>query len=101
MGNDAVLRTCLVGLAAATFLTALCTHSWRKTAATYWIGMLAICGVVLPDWKFFDRPVSQWHTLVADDADPPPLMSVRIWFAQVVELHFQLSINQPMLFELL
>ncbi|XP_051126518.1 signal peptidase complex-like protein DTM1 [Andrographis paniculata] len=81
MGNDAVLKTCLVGLAAATFLTALCTHSLRKAAATYWIGMLAICGLLLPDWTFFDRPVSHWRTVVAD---PPPPRRLRLYPVRVL-----------------
>ncbi|KAK4387726.1 Signal peptidase complex-like protein DTM1 [Sesamum angolense] len=67
MGNDAVLRTSLVWLAAIMVFTGLYTQSLKKMAVTYLFGMLAIGGVVLPDWKFFDRPVSQWCTLVTDD----------------------------------
>ncbi|XP_011074182.1 signal peptidase complex-like protein DTM1 [Sesamum indicum] len=67
MENDAVLRTSLVWLAAIMVLTWLYTQSLKKMAVTYLFGMLAIGGVVLPDWKFFDRPVSQWCTLVTDD----------------------------------
>ncbi|PIN21772.1 hypothetical protein CDL12_05520 [Handroanthus impetiginosus] len=67
MGNDAVLRTSLVWLAAIMVLVGLYTQSLKKMAATYLFGMFAVGGVVLPDWKFFDRPVSQWCTLVSDD----------------------------------
>ncbi|KAI3460032.1 hypothetical protein Pfo_016695 [Paulownia fortunei] len=71
MGKEAVLRASLVWLAAIVVLTGLYTQSLKKMAGTYLFGMLAIGGVVLPDWKFFDRPVSQWCTLVADDDDGP------------------------------
>lgn len=75
MANDAVLRTSLIWLAAIMALTGLYTQSLNKTAATYLFGMLAIAGVLLPDWNFFDRPVSQWCTLLADhdsqSATPP------------------------------
>ncbi|KAK4434200.1 Signal peptidase complex-like protein DTM1 [Sesamum alatum] len=74
MENDAVLRTSLVWLAAIMVVTGLYTQSLKKAAVTYLFGMLAICGVVLPDWKYFDRPVSQWSTLVSDD-DPDPSQS--------------------------
>ncbi|KAG8369640.1 hypothetical protein BUALT_Bualt14G0034600 [Buddleja alternifolia] len=67
MGNDVVLQCSLVSLAAIMVLTGLYTQSLKKIGATYLFGMLAIGGVVLPDWKFFDRPVSQWCTLVTDD----------------------------------
>ncbi|KAK6130740.1 hypothetical protein DH2020_035528 [Rehmannia glutinosa] len=71
MGNEAVFRTSLVSLAAIMVVTGLYTQSLKKMGATYLFGMLAIGGVVLPDWKFFDRPVSQWCTLVAGVAGGP------------------------------
>ncbi|KAL8030285.1 hypothetical protein ABFX02_14G276600 [Erythranthe guttata] len=76
MGYDAVLRICLIWLAAIMVLTGMYTQSLKKTAATYLFGMLAIGGVVLPDWKFFDRPLSQWCTLVSGaNGDDGPTQS--------------------------
>ena len=62
MGRDELLRRSLVALAAAVALTGLATASLRKAAATYGFGILAIAGVLLPDWEFFDRDYSQWLT---------------------------------------
>ncbi|GFP96874.1 hypothetical protein PHJA_001831500 [Phtheirospermum japonicum] len=70
MGNEVAFRTSLVSLAAIVALTGLYTQSVRKMAGTYLFGMLAIGGLALPDWKFFDRPVSQWCTVV-DIGDRP------------------------------
>ncbi|CAK9137434.1 unnamed protein product [Ilex paraguariensis] len=60
MGHDAVFRLSLVWLAAVVVLVGLYTQSFKKMVATYLFGMFAICGVLLPDWEFFDRGVSQW-----------------------------------------
>jgi hypothetical protein len=62
MGRDEMLRRSLVALAAAVALTGLATASLRKAAVTYGFGILAIAGVLLPDWEFFDRDYSQWLT---------------------------------------
>ncbi|KAG2646896.1 hypothetical protein PVAP13_2KG547100, partial [Panicum virgatum] len=62
MGRDELLRRSLVALAAAVVVTGLATASLRKAAATYGFGILAIAGVLLPDWEFFDRDFSQWLT---------------------------------------
>ncbi|CAL5071690.1 unnamed protein product [Urochloa decumbens] len=62
MGRDELLRRSLVALAAAVAVTGLATASLRKAAATYGFGILAIAGVLLPDWEFFDRDFSQWLT---------------------------------------
>jgi hypothetical protein len=62
MGRDEMLRRSLVALAAAVLLTGVATASLRKAAATYVFGILAIAGVLLPDWEFFDRDFSQWLT---------------------------------------
>ncbi|CAD6217042.1 unnamed protein product [Miscanthus lutarioriparius] len=62
MGRDELLRRSLVALAAAVVLTGLATASLSKAAATYGFGILAIAGVLLPDWEFFDRDYSQWLT---------------------------------------
>ncbi|CAN6219561.1 unnamed protein product [Urochloa humidicola] len=62
MGRDELLRRSLVALAAAVVVTGLATASLWKAAATYGFGILAIAGVLLPDWEFFDRDFSQWLT---------------------------------------
>lgn len=62
MGRDELLRRSLVALAAVVVVTGLATASLRKAAATYGFGILAIAGVLLPDWEFFDRDFSQWLT---------------------------------------
>uniref|UniRef100_A0A0D9X1M8 Signal peptidase complex-like protein DTM1 n=1 Tax=Leersia perrieri TaxID=77586 RepID=A0A0D9X1M8_9ORYZ len=62
MGRDEMLRRSLVALAAAVVVTGVVTASVRKAAATYGFGILAIAGVLLPDWEFFDRDYSQWLT---------------------------------------
>ncbi|RCV14035.1 hypothetical protein SETIT_2G395100v2 [Setaria italica] len=62
MGRDELLRRSLVALAAVVVITGLATASLRKAAATYGFGILAIAGVLLPDWEFFDRDFSQWLT---------------------------------------
>lgn len=62
MGRDEMLRRSLVALAAAVVVTGVVTASVRKAAATYGFGILAIAGMLLPDWEFFDRDYSQWLT---------------------------------------
>ncbi|KAM7257861.1 hypothetical protein ACFE04_013602 [Oxalis oulophora] len=36
------------------------TWSLKKMMVTYVVGMLLICGLLLPDWDFFDRHYSRW-----------------------------------------
>ncbi|KAL7127756.1 hypothetical protein ABFS83_14G272700 [Erythranthe nasuta] len=87
MGNDAVLRICLIWLAAIMVLTGMYTQSLKKTAATYLFGMLAIGGVVLPDWNFFDRPLSHWCTLVSagnDDDNGPTQSRMKLYPVRIV-----------------
>ncbi|KAF5184869.1 signal peptidase complex-like protein DTM1 [Thalictrum thalictroides] len=37
--------------------------------ATYVFGILAISGILLPDWEFFDRDFSQWVYPMSADND--------------------------------
>lgn len=67
MGNDAALRSCLMWLAAVIIVVGLCTHSFKKMVVTYFMGIAAIAGVLLPDWDFFDRDISQWTKPVTVD----------------------------------
>ncbi|KAJ0751567.1 putative signal peptidase complex subunit Spc1/SPCS1 [Helianthus annuus] len=60
MADDAALRASLVCLAAIMLIVGFYTYSFKKMMATYLFGMFAVAGIVLPDWEFFDRPVSQW-----------------------------------------
>ena len=62
MGRDELLRRSPVALAAAVVVTGVATASVRKAVATYVFGILAIAGVLLPDWEFFDRDFSLWLT---------------------------------------
>ncbi|XP_059637184.1 signal peptidase complex-like protein DTM1 [Cornus florida] len=62
MANDAALRSSLVWLALVLVLIGLYTQSWKKMLGTYLFGICGIAGVLLPDWEYFDRPVSQWCT---------------------------------------
>ncbi|KAL7597079.1 signal peptidase complex-like protein DTM1 [Lactuca sativa] len=71
MADDATLRRSLICLAAIMAVIGLYTHSLKKVMATYLFGMLAIGGVVLPDWEFFDRPVSQWNSPLSVPHLPP------------------------------
>ncbi|KAL8489198.1 hypothetical protein ACS0TY_024721 [Phlomoides rotata] len=68
MENDDVLRKPLVSLAAITVFTGVYTQSLKKMGATYLFGMFLICCIALPDWPFFNRPLSQWRTLNTLDA---------------------------------
>ncbi|XP_076928821.1 signal peptidase complex-like protein DTM1 [Bidens hawaiensis] len=63
MADDAALRKSVVCLAAIMVVVGLYTYSFKKMMATYIFGMFAIAGIILPDWEFFDRPVSQWTSL--------------------------------------
>ncbi|MQL80061.1 hypothetical protein Taro_012499 [Colocasia esculenta] len=67
MGRETVLRRSLVCLGAAVCLVGLSTFSFKKMIATYAFGILAICGVVLPDWEFFDRDFSEWFSPMPAD----------------------------------
>ncbi|KAL8215564.1 hypothetical protein R6Q57_022401 [Mikania cordata] len=60
MADDAALRRSLICLAALMVFIGLYTYSLKKMMVTYLFGMFAIAGIVLPDWEFFDRPISQW-----------------------------------------
>lgn len=62
MINDAVFRSSVASLAAIVVIVGLYTFSLKKMLATYLFGMFAVCGVILPDWEFFDRSFSQWCT---------------------------------------
>ncbi|CAA6665033.1 unnamed protein product [Spirodela intermedia] len=78
MRREEVLRTSLVSLGAAVFLVGLCTFSFKKMIATYIFGILAVCGILLPDWEFFDRDFSQWFTPCPPTATPALLaLSIR------------------------
>ncbi|KAL9258769.1 Signal peptidase complex-like protein [Drosera capensis] len=60
MANDGPLRTSLVWLAVIILIVGISTYSFKKMMVTYLIGMLGIAGVLLPDWDYFDRDVSEW-----------------------------------------
>ncbi|KAK1405682.1 signal peptidase complex-like protein DTM1 [Heracleum sosnowskyi] len=60
MANDAVFRSSLIWLAVVIVGVGIYTQSLKKMMATYVFGMLALCGILLPDWDYFDRPISQW-----------------------------------------
>ncbi|XP_028771801.1 signal peptidase complex-like protein DTM1 [Neltuma alba] len=68
MGNDAALKTSLLWLAAIIVVVGLSTHSPRKMLVTYIVGVLAIAGVLLPDWDYFNRHFSRWpYPVTADE----------------------------------
>ena len=68
MGNDAALKTCLLWLAAIIVVVGLSTHSAHKMLITYILGVLAIAGVLLPDWDYFNRDFSRWpYPVTADE----------------------------------
>ncbi|KAL9265609.1 Signal peptidase complex-like protein [Drosera capensis] len=60
MANDGPLRTSLVWLAVIILIVGISTYSFKKMMVTYFVGMLGIAGVLLPDWDYFDRDVSEW-----------------------------------------
>ncbi|KAG1334610.1 putative signal peptidase complex-like protein DTM1 [Cocos nucifera] len=62
MGRDGALQSCLVALAAVVIVVGAWTFSFKKMMATYFLGLLGIAGILLPDWEFFDRDFSQWFT---------------------------------------
>ncbi|RAL47029.1 unnamed protein product [Cuscuta campestris] len=69
MNPDAVLRLSLCWAAAAVLFTGIYTHfSFKKMAATYIFGMFAVGGLILPDWEFFDRSVSEWFSPVTSSS---------------------------------
>ncbi|GMH00151.1 hypothetical protein Nepgr_001990 [Nepenthes gracilis] len=71
MANESALRSCLVWLAVVMAAVGVCTHSFMKVVVTYFVGMLGIAGVLLPDWDYFDRDVSSWCTsITVDDIGP-------------------------------
>ncbi|KAK4374383.1 hypothetical protein RND71_005060 [Anisodus tanguticus] len=60
------------------------TQSLQKMMATYFIGMLGIIGVLLPDWESFDQSMSQWGTpLKVDEFTVESCGSVRFRFYPV------------------
>ncbi|XP_033508903.1 signal peptidase complex-like protein DTM1 [Nicotiana tomentosiformis] len=87
MNNETIFRTSVSCLAAIIVLIGLYTQSFYKMVATYLFGMLAICGVILPDWEFFDRSVSHWCTPVTvndfTNKSPGPFTSTRYKFYPV------------------
>ncbi|VYS48004.1 unnamed protein product [Arabidopsis thaliana] len=60
MGNEAALRSSMVGLAVVMVVVWLWTQSLKKTVVTYAVGISLIGGILLPDWDFFDRSFSRW-----------------------------------------
>ncbi|KAG7599237.1 Microsomal signal peptidase 12kDa subunit [Arabidopsis suecica] len=60
MGNEAALRSSMVGLAVVMLVIWLWTQSLKKTVVTYAVGISLIGGILLPDWDFFDRSFSRW-----------------------------------------
>ncbi|XP_019054759.1 PREDICTED: signal peptidase complex-like protein DTM1 isoform X2 [Nelumbo nucifera] len=75
MMNDAVLRSSLLYLGIIVLLIGIFTYSFKKMMVTYFFGLFAISGVLLPDWEFFDRDFSQWFCPVtiehgADSSSP-------------------------------
>ncbi|KAA0038711.1 hypothetical protein IC582_007088 [Cucumis melo] len=67
MANDAALNSSLVILALAIVLVGITTYSFKKMAVTYFVGVFAIAGVLLPDWCFFDRDFSRWTSPVTEE----------------------------------
>ncbi|XP_057533417.1 signal peptidase complex-like protein DTM1 [Amaranthus tricolor] len=60
MADDAVFRRCLLCLAVVIIVVGYNTLSFKKMLVTYFVGLAAISGVLLPDWDFFDRDPFQW-----------------------------------------
>ncbi|XP_074263023.1 signal peptidase complex-like protein DTM1 [Silene latifolia] len=71
MGNDEALTRSLLCLAMVIIIVGISTHSFKKMLVTYFVGLLGISGVLLPDWDFFDRDVSQWTRPVTVDSISP------------------------------
>ncbi|KAJ3673411.1 hypothetical protein LUZ60_006785 [Juncus effusus] len=76
MTRDEALQRSLVALALAMALVGIFTWSFKKMLATYVFGLFSVCGILLPDWEFFDRDFSQWfipmpaaRSAAADRAD--------------------------------
>ncbi|XP_058096819.1 signal peptidase complex-like protein DTM1 isoform X4 [Magnolia sinica] len=78
MADDSVLRYSLVLLGAVVLGIGMCTLSFTKMIATYVFGLLAISGLVLPDWEFFDRDFYQWLSpMPARDPSTPAYRPAR------------------------
>ncbi|XP_050212181.1 signal peptidase complex-like protein DTM1 [Mercurialis annua] len=60
--KDAALRTSLVWLAGVMLVVGICTQSFKKVMLTYGVGVVAVAGVLLPDWDYFDRQFSRWSS---------------------------------------
>ncbi|KAF6148730.1 hypothetical protein GIB67_019338 [Kingdonia uniflora] len=60
MADDKVLRHSLVCVGAIVVLIGIYTYSFKKMLVTYVFGLFAVSGILLPDWEYFDRDVSQW-----------------------------------------
>ncbi|KAL9247654.1 hypothetical protein vseg_021065 [Gypsophila vaccaria] len=71
MGNDASFTRSLLCLAVVIITVGICTHSFKKMVVTYFVGLLGISAILLPDWDFFDRDVSQWTRPVTVDGMSP------------------------------
>ncbi|XP_042490395.1 signal peptidase complex-like protein DTM1 [Macadamia integrifolia] len=81
--SDAVLRFSLVCVGAIVLLIGIYTHSFKKMIVTYLFGLFAIAGVLLPDWDFFDRDLSQWSTPVPGHINTPTTISPQtFWFSR-------------------
>ncbi|CAN6479869.1 unnamed protein product [Victoria cruziana] len=74
---EKVLRYSLFSLAAVVCGVGLYTLSLKKMVVVYISGLLLVAGVVLPDWQFFDRNVSQWTSLVTATQPSLPPRSFR------------------------
>lgn len=63
MANEAVFRSSVICLAVVILGVGIYTHySLKKMMATYVLGMVGLCGILLPDWDYFDRPISHWSS---------------------------------------
>uniref|UniRef100_A0A7C9D187 Signal peptidase complex-like protein DTM1 n=1 Tax=Opuntia streptacantha TaxID=393608 RepID=A0A7C9D187_OPUST len=65
--SDLAFRSSLICLAGVMVAVGLWTHSFKKVVVTYFMGLAGIAGVLLPDWEFFDRDLSQWTQPVTVD----------------------------------
>ncbi|KAL5982195.1 hypothetical protein ACLOJK_016265 [Asimina triloba] len=80
MAGETVLRYSLVFLGALVLGIGIYTMSFKKMIATYVFGLLAISGVLLPDWEFFDRDFSKWLTpMPARDRSAPASQPLRFF----------------------
>ncbi|KAF3773171.1 hypothetical protein EJ110_NYTH55952 [Nymphaea thermarum] len=74
---EKALRYSLFSLAAVVCGVGLYTLSLKKMVVVYLSGLLLIAGVVLPDWEFFERDMSQWTSPRAATQPPLRLRSFR------------------------